>query len=525
MGLDRLVALAVIVLLGSAGPVAAKDWGVVVGINDYAHLLPADQSRPGELTDLQGAVNDATVIAAALREARVDLPDDRVLLDSRATLAAFLDAFERVKAQAAPGDTIIVSFAGHGGQEREVSEPLDEADGLDETIMFHEFNPANAREGRLNDDQLRTLLETAAPFQVLWVMDSCHSAGLERKIARRQGLMRTGGVWDIPLDPIPTEPASGAGDSGLPPLANVTQILATATEDRLVQETVFEGRQHGALSWFFAQAVKGEADQNGDGSLTRQELASFIGDRVFTHMEQNQQPRFLPRGDPSVMLTFRAPPAPVPVVVDPKALPVQLIGQAPPGLDLATCRCRLVETGAAMTIEETNKGWVVYNGVGDQVTTFLGDVGPHIARARFLLDINGAKVSSLPPVEIVSKQSAARQPIDAQVGFDFFPPNPSLVFLTLFNVASDGTLQYGLYPPGFREDAAAPEGLSLRFTVVPPTGEDQLVVVWCQRPPLSLHALLNGANGRLVPPVEEITAAASDTTCQFGRIGLFTEGG
>ncbi|WP_181705481.1 caspase family protein [Chthonobacter rhizosphaerae] len=517
--------MALAVFLAATAPAAAKDWGLVVGINDYRHLVAAEETVPGQLSDLQGAVNDAMVIAESLRAARVDLPDDRVLLDASATLDAFLGAFESIKTQATAGDTIIVTFAGHGGQEHEVSAPVDETDGLDETIMFHDFDPANAREGRLNDDQLRTLLEGAAAFQVLFVMDSCHSAGLERKVARGTGLRRTGGVWDIPLDPIPGEAPSGQGDSGLPPLPNVTQILATATEDRLVQETVFEGKRHGALSWFFAKAVAGEADQNGDGALTRLEMAAYIGDRVFTHMEQNQQPRFLPRGDPSVMLQFREPASPVAEVIDPKAILVQLIGEPPPSLDLATCGCRLVPSGGAVTIERSGAGWTVYNGVGDKVTEFTGDVGPHLARAKFLLDLNAAKVTHLPPIEIVPQQSAARQPLDALVGFDFRPPTPDLVFITLFNVASDGRLQYGLYPPGVREDVPAPDGLSLRFTVVPPTGEDQLVVAWCARPPLALHALLAQHNDRLVPPMADVVAAASDTTCQFGRIGLFTEGG
>ena len=109
-------------------------------------------------------------------------------------------------------------------------------------------------------------------------------------------------------------------------------------------------------------------------------------------------------------------------------------------------------------------------------------------------------------------------------GSNAAPPTPDLAFLTLFNVASDGTVQYPLYPPGFRESEAAPQGISLQFDVAPPTGEDQLVVIWCKRPPLSLHALLAQANGHVVPPMREIIANSADTQCQYGRIGLFTEG-
>ncbi|MCF8484821.1 MAG: caspase family protein [Rhodobacteraceae bacterium] len=529
----------------SAPMAMAKDWAIVVGIDDYQFFQPFDPNHPvfGVHTDLQGAVNDATVVADAFRAIGVDLPDGHFLTNSSATLANFLAAWSNVTRQAQPGDRVFVTYAGHGGQEREVSAPLDEADGLDETLMFHDFNPNHPREGRLNDDQLRAMLETVPQLQIIWVMDSCHSGGLERSInPRAAGLSRSGGVWDIPVDPIPTEAPSGQGDTGKAELPNVTQILATATDDRLVQETAFDGQPHGALSWFFAKAIAGEADLNGDGTLTRLEISSYIGDRVFTHMEQNQQPRFLPRGDPSVMLSLHASSAAEPIapVIAPAVtqaavqvdqpqqatgLPIRILGAPPPGLDSGVCPgCRVVEQGQSILFEQVQGGWAVYSGQGDLVTVITGDARPQLARMQFLGDFDRAKVASLPPVVLRPQQSAQRQPIGTNVGFEFPPPAPELNFLTLFNLASDGTVQYGIYPPGFRESQPSDEGTLLRFSVAPPTGEDQLIAVWCSRPPLPLQALLAQANGQVVPPLAEILAATADVRCQFGRIGLFTEG-
>jgi len=517
----------------SAPMAMARDWAIVVGIDDYRHFQPFDPNNPGVgvHTDLQGAMNDAAVVAKALRSKGVDLPDSRFLTDAQATLANFQAAWADVVAQAQPGDRVIVTFAGHGGQEREVSPPLDEADGLDETLMFHDFNPDNPREGRLNDDQLRAMLEAVPQLQIIWVMDSCHSGGLERSVnARAAGLNRSGGEWDIPLDPIPTEAPSGQGDTGQADLPHVTQILATASDDRLVQETAFDGQPHGALSWFFAKAVEGEADLNGDGNLTRLELATYIGDRVFTHMEQNQQPRFLPRGDTSVMLNLRAAEAVVPVTAAPTAqtqtgLPIRILGAPPPGLDQGPCPgCRLVDQGQALLFEQVQGGWAVYSGQGDLVTVITGDARPQIARMQFLADFDRAKVANLPPVVLRPQQSAARQPIGTKVGFEFPPPAPDLSFLTLFNLASDGTVQYGIYPPGFRESEPAQDGTLLRFSVAPPTGQDQLIAIWCNRPPLPLQALLAGANGATVPSMDEVLASTAAVRCQYGRIGLFTEG-
>ena len=147
----------------------ARDWAIVVGIDDYIHFQPFDPVNPvfGVHTDLQGAANDAKVVAAALRKAGVDLPDQRFLLDQNATLANFERSWAEVVASAAAGDRVFVTYAGHGGQETEVSEPFDEKDGMDETLMFADFDPNNPRIGRLNDDQIRDMLEKVPQLQIV----------------------------------------------------------------------------------------------------------------------------------------------------------------------------------------------------------------------------------------------------------------------------------------------------------------------------------------------------------------------
>ena len=521
-------ALIAALLACSALPSQARDWGIVVGIDDYINFVPFDPQNPKSgLFDLAGAVNDASVIRDALRSGNVDLPDTRVLLNQNATLAAFQAAWADVTAQAAAGDTIFVTYAGHGGQEREASAPMDEADGRDETLMFADFDPANPRVGRMNDDQIYAMLQATPQFQIIWVMDSCSSGGLERAInANATGRSRSGGVWDIPIDPLPTEVVAGAGESGAVGLAHVTQILATATDDLLVTETAFDGAAHGALSWFFAKAIGGEADQNTDGAITRLELSSFIGDRVFTHMEQNQQPKFVPRGDPSVMLSLsRGLVIERAAVAGSTGLPIRLVGAPPPGLDPANCAgCRVVTQGHALMFQAVAAGWDVYSGQGDRITTIKAGADAQIARAAFLIDLNAAKVANLPPVQIGASQSAARQSVGTNVGFDFRAPSRDLAYLTLFNVASDGSVQYPLYPPGFDEGTPVTGALTLQFAVTPPTGEDQLIAVWCARPPLGLQDLLAEVAGKIVPAMADVQAATADTSCQYGRLGLFTEG-
>ncbi len=99
-------ALAAATLAGVA-PAEAADrlFGLVVGIDDYL----------GTVNDLQGAVNDATGIADALKKAGAD--DVRFLTDGAATKAAIEKNWNDLVAEAGPGDTIVFSYAGHGGQE------------------------------------------------------------------------------------------------------------------------------------------------------------------------------------------------------------------------------------------------------------------------------------------------------------------------------------------------------------------------------------------------------------------------
>jgi hypothetical protein len=507
-----------------ASPSLAAQFGMVVGVDDYKHFQPFP-APVGELSDLEGAVNDATLIAASMRRAGINLPDNRILIDSGATIENFLAGWHEMTAIAKPGDTVIVSFSGHGGQEKEVSEPFDEkSDGLDETIMFHEFDPKNPRVGRLSDDQLRELLSKEAAFNIIWVMDSCHSAGLTRNVnTSRMGLTRSGGVWDIPLDPILGEVESSSGDDGADELPNVTQILATASEDRLVTETRFGDKAHGALSWFFAKALDGAADLDQNGSVTRGELSSFLEDRVFTHMNQTQQPRILPRGDSkeafvlAANLSSQSPQKPTQII----GLPVRFVGTPPPGLIAGSYT--QVDANALLSFEDQGGRWLALNHTGDPITAIIGGAGRLVARGIALEHIRASKRDGVPPVVIRAAQDRTAHSIDERVGFTFVPPEPNMSFLTLFNIASNGDLQY-LYPLSEQKNASiGPSGFPVQFRVTPPVGADQLVAVYCSRPPLDLQALLGDLNGETVPMGNQLALALGQGKCQTGLIGLFTQ--
>lgn len=142
-GRRRGQALTAGLLLGalSVHPATAETLALVVGIDQYRY-------KPA----LKGAVNDARAIRAALEAAGVR--DIVLLLDDQATREAIRDAWNRQVAKAQPGDTLIFTYAGHGGQEPERI-PGNEADGKDETLVlggFRETRPGNGQ--RIVDDEL-----------------------------------------------------------------------------------------------------------------------------------------------------------------------------------------------------------------------------------------------------------------------------------------------------------------------------------------------------------------------------------
>ena len=147
---------------------------LVIGINAY-QVLP----------ELEGAVGDARDVARAL--SGIGVRDLVVLEDAAATRARIVAAWRSMLERAVPGDTLVLSFAGHGGQEPE-RVPGSERDGRDEVLLLNGFaqRGAGTRE-RIFDDELNAwFMEAGAKgIRVIFVADACHSGTLTRALDPR----------------------------------------------------------------------------------------------------------------------------------------------------------------------------------------------------------------------------------------------------------------------------------------------------------------------------------------------------
>ena len=295
--LGALVALAA---LGAPCAEAQTVRGLVIGIDDYV-----------ELRDLAGAVNDARDIASALAAGGV--ADLVVLEDAAASRERIAGEWQALLDRAVSGDTLVLTYAGHGGQEP-ARVPGAERDGRDEVLLLGGFRSTGpGTRQRIFDDELNQwFLEAGAQgLRVVFVADSCHSGTLTRSVDPRApaGALRTATytIDDDLLDLDMPESAAALDESDL----DHVSFLAAGQEHEQVPEISLPGKAgrpepRGALSYMFARAVEGEADLDGDGVLRRDELWRFVRENVRMMSDARQTPNLLPNsrgGEPVLRLT------------------------------------------------------------------------------------------------------------------------------------------------------------------------------------------------------------------------------
>jgi hypothetical protein len=137
-------------------------YALCIGINDY----------PGTGSDLAGCVNDAQDWAEELTKRGFDT---ELMLDGQATGEAIRAGIRGKLAQAGSGDTVVITYSGHGTWVRD--DNGDEPDGRDEALCPHDI----FTNGPLLDDELYDILcERERGTRVVLISDSCHSGTVAR---------------------------------------------------------------------------------------------------------------------------------------------------------------------------------------------------------------------------------------------------------------------------------------------------------------------------------------------------------
>lgn len=510
-----------------AAPAAAEAlYGVVVGIDDYV----------GTQNDLSGAVNDAEDIAEALNTAGAKKVT--LLTDGAANKAAIKAAFDALVAEAAPGDTIVFSYAGHGGQEKEPEGRGGEIDGLNENFLLADYasdGPGSLE--RIVDDEMFDWLKTADDknIRVVLVADSCHSGTMYRSAGSKTVRYRTGTFEDPDLAgdllKLPDPKAAVASEEDF---QNVTFIAATQ-DNKLTPELMIEGEPRGALSWAFANAVRGAADRDGDGNLTQHELLAYLVPTVQAEAENQQIPGILPiRPDAKPVMRSvagEAPDAPVadtPVAeapADPTSVKLFVRGGSEGVPEVAGVEITSDEAAADL-IWDVGAGTVDHR-IGGRVAD--GVAADHLAAVLSkwsALAFIKAKTGDNP---VSLSTPTGNETYKKGEMVEFAMNGATLPYLTLFNLPPDGRVEFFI-PANDKETAIDWRGrtMSERFRVdKPPYGAEHMVAILTAEPAVALHEALKSMStaeqaGGLAATLR---TTLGDTAFQAGVVGIYTDGG
>lgn len=321
------------ILLSSAallvGMAQANQWhALVIGVNVY------EDTR---FDTLNGAVNDAQALAAALRNQGVQ---PQVLLNDEVRYDTIRAWWQTTIKQVKAGDTVFFSFAGHGAQEAEhfpgteranarADDPDTEiiSDGLDEVLLLPGYQDVGqASMERIVDQEILGWAQqvTQKGARVFVVADVCYAGGLTRSALSGRDYgdtltkARNGGTSVIQPS---NRTVRGTEASAILRVSDTAAFdsrffyaVPFANEQDKVVETVIDGKPHGVLSFLMAQALAGQAQDNqGSPVQTFAQLYYFLLEKSQNLSlnntkaslsgvdTQNHSTSFLPQAATSVM--------------------------------------------------------------------------------------------------------------------------------------------------------------------------------------------------------------------------------
>ena len=533
MRATRAVSSILLAVLLLASPITARAQLAPPG-NGTVRALVIGIDRYKTQPTLRGAVADARDLAQALDKGGVR--DVTLLVNEQATRKVVEAALERLAAEARAGDLVFISFAGHGSQAPERIKGSD-PDGVDELFVLAGFEERGAGTAeRILDKEINVWLRRIEQqgADTLFLADTCHGGGLARNVDQRAGALsyRQTSIVIAPFEDA-LKPISTIKDRVRQP-AEFDRVTFLAAADKWTKapEVRIPGQPtlRGALSYSVARAFEGAA-AGGDGRTTRRGLFEYARQVVQQYSESRQDIYSEPRTRIDLMdnVVFRSagasaqtpsPPEPdmtvrVAVLNGPAA---SLTGVAP-----AVAKIEVVAAGA-----QPDLVWDLGKG---EVVSRAGDVIARDVGARDIADVidRTAAVTAIGKLAETRPQRIALLPNDRHHRrgeiLGFRAEGVAGKSIVLFNLASDGTVQF-LYPrKGEAPVSSTPVKALDDIKVEPPFGADYVVAVVSDRPLRELAAAVAGfdnvrAAGRIPALLRRHLLA--DRSARIGFAGAFT---
>lgn len=178
----------------------------------------------------------------------------RLLLDADATHTKIRKSVNQwLYNQVTPDSTVLIFFAGHGGQEQDKCE----ADAGKQAYYFlpWDADPEDLASTSLSQPDFERLLRTLKAQRMVMFLDACHSTGVAKSGGRDLSIVAT---------PKYERLAEGEGR---------VVIAAAKPEQRSWED---EKLKHGIFTYHLLEALRGKADTNDDGYVSIQEVATYL---------------------------------------------------------------------------------------------------------------------------------------------------------------------------------------------------------------------------------------------------------
>jgi hypothetical protein len=236
-------------------------WAVVIGVNGYPNIRR-----------LKYAVNDAMAFCSHLVEYN-QVPKENVvlLLDEEANLTRLRSALGiYLKNKASKDDMVIIYFAGHGATERDATSP--DGDGLEKYLLPYDVDPKELYATAMPMEEVSRLFSRIRSDRLVFIVDTCYSGASGGRTISSADIRA--GISDGFLDRI-------TGGKG--------KIILTASGANEVSAESDE-LQHGIFTHFLIKGLQGQADSDGDGLITVDEVYSYVCKQVPQATNQEQHP-------------------------------------------------------------------------------------------------------------------------------------------------------------------------------------------------------------------------------------------
>ncbi|GGZ10178.1 caspase family protein [Novosphingobium colocasiae] len=531
----------------SLGALALSATGTTARAETRALLAAVWQYGNPMFQDLEGPANDLPAMEAIVRSQGAK--DVTVLRNDQVTRTSVETALHALGLRSKPGDWIVFYYAGHGTEAEAAVKGTADGD-YDQFIPLAGFDPdAQDTERFIVDKDFYAWMARYIPpdVMILMIADTCHSGTMNRAVdpaasrfVPRMALRGSRDDFKLVGRPAPRFP------SVLPPAAGAVRTIApvdradlpnlvfigAAQDDQLAQESMLPASGapwRGVLTYAFEQGLRqsptdsktATADLDHDGKVSVSEMGVYLDGRVRSLSSQLQKPNtayVAGEGDAVLFVT--------PARLKPPA------GVALPGLYVTGQGATALSAGGnvpwrlAATRDQADFIW---NSDDGQVFWRTGDVvardvtSPGVLRgvvekwnaiARLDALMNEKKVRVTVGPKPNGTRYAPGEHVDLALQYDGGAASTAPLYATVFNLASDGTVQT-LYPasPQDGEGRLGPDGTLpvVSTAAVAPYGADHVVALVTAQPPTALRTLLASIDNqrlaaRVVEPVRQVLA-------------------